>query len=406
MLALLRQRNFALLWVGGLVSYTGNRMLATALPFYIFQQTGSPLATALMTVMGILPVVFLGTFSGVYVDRWNLKGLLLITNLLHMVVTFLLLLVPTEQGLWLVYGVALVNALLGTFQSPAENVLLPRLVGQGDLLSANALNSLNDNLARLIGPPLGGLLLGLGGLQSVVVIDSLSFLWAAVLVACIDLPDRDRAPRASGAGEGYSWRRFWREWLEGLAAIRQDPVVLTLTGVLAATGFAGTMLSPLYPAFAEAVLGIDAFGFGVILTAQAVGGIGGSLLLGQWGKRLSAIPMLVWGNILVGALLLVQFNVGLFPVALLVAFLIGPEQVAVNVGLQTLLQQRVPVARQGRVFGTMGTTGALFGLLGASVAGPLGVAIGVVPALNIAAGITIAVGAGALVGLKRPAQKP
>jgi predicted MFS family arabinose efflux permease len=405
MLALFRQRNFALLWVGGLVSYIGNRMLATALPFYIYQQTGSTIATALMTVVGILPVVFLGTLSGVYVDRWNLKRLLVITNLLQMGTTLLLLLVPTEQVLWIVYIVALVQALLSTFQTPAENVLLPRLVGQEDLMSANALNSLNDNLARLIGPPLGGLLLGLWGLESVVIINSFSFLWAATLVWLMILPDRGVSTQVSGMRMGQGWLRFWREWREGLEAVRQDPLVLTLMVVLAATGFAGTMLSPLYPAFAESVLGIGAAGFGLILTAQAVGGIIGGILLGQGGKHLSAITMLVWGNILVGGLLLLQFNVALFPVALMVAFLIGPEQVAVSVGLQTLLQQRVPAARQGRVFGTMGTTGALFGLLGASLAGPLGVTIGVVPALNIAAGITIAVGVGAMFVLPRIATE-
>jgi MFS family permease len=405
MLALFRQRNFALLWVGGLVSYIGNRMLSTALPFYIYQQTGSTIATALMTVVGILPVVFLGTLSGVYVDRWNLKRLLVITNLLQMATTLLLLLVRTEQVLWIVYIVALVQALLSTFQTPAENVLLPRLVGERDLVSANALNSLNDNLARLIGPPLGGLLLGLWGLESVVIINSFSFLWAATLVWLMILPDRGVSTQASGMKMGQRWLRFRREWREGLEAVRQDPLVLTLMVVLAATGFAGTMLSPLYPAFAESVLGIGAAGFGLILTAQAVGGIMGGMLLGQWGRRLPAIPMLVWGNILVGGLLLLQFNVALFPVALMVAFLIGPEQVAVSVSLQTLLQQRVPAARQGRVFGTMGTTGALFGLLGASLAGPLGVAIGVVPTLNIAAGITIAVGVGAMVILPRIAEE-
>jgi MFS family permease len=401
---LLRQPNFALLWVGGLVSYIGNRMLATALPFYIYQQTGSTLATALMTVVGILPVIFLGSLSGVYVDRWNLKRLLFITNLLQMGLTLLLLWVPREQALWLVYAVGLGQSLLNTFQTPAENVLLPRLVGQGDLVSANALNSLNDNLARLIGPPLGGVILGLWGLERVVLVNSLSFLWAAVLVACLVLPSQEIPTRTTGAPASQARLTFWREWREGLEAIRQDPLVLTLMVVLAATGLAGTMLSPLYPAFAEAVLGVGAFEFGLILTAQAVGGIAGSLLIGQGGRHLPATTLLAWGNILVGGLLLLQFNIPLFPIALLVGFLIGPEQVAVSVGLQTLLQQRVLAARQGRVFGTMGTTGALFGLLGASLAGPLSGAIGVVPTLNIAAGITIAVGVAALLVLPRLAE--
>ncbi|HYN89982.1 MAG TPA: MFS transporter [Ardenticatenaceae bacterium] len=412
MLATLRHRNFALLWTGGLISFTGNRMLSTALPYYVYQQTGSTIATAIMTVVAILPFVLLGSFSGVYVDRWNLKRILVLSNLLQTATVLLLLLFQTEALLWVVYVVGLAQAIISTFTEPAENKLLPQLVGDEHLLSANALNSLNNNLARLIGPPLGGALLGLFGLEIVVLFDSLSFLCAAALIALIALPTAPRpaegqppAREATGA-LAERWARFWQEWREGVTLIGRDRLILTLTLILGATGFAGSMFSPLYPAFAEDVLRAGAVGFGWILTAQALGGILGGMLIGQWGRTLPATMLLAWGNILVGLLLALQFNVPFLPLALAVAFLIGPEQVAVNVGLQTLLQRSVPDPVKGRVFGAMGTLNALFGMSGAAAAGPLGLALGIVPSLNIAVAITIAVGALALVVFPRVMAEP
>lgn len=152
MLATLRQRNFALVWFGGLISLTGDWMLIAALPYYVYQQTGSTLATAAMTVVSILPSVFLSSPAGVFADRWDRKRIMVVANVLQMIGVLFLLLVRSGQWLWLVYVVALLQSAIGAFMSPAENALLPRLVDEQHLLSANALNSLNNNLARLLGP--------------------------------------------------------------------------------------------------------------------------------------------------------------------------------------------------------------------------------------------------------------
>lgn len=279
MLATLRQRNFALLWVGGLISFTGDWMLLTALPYYVYQRTGSTLATATMTVVSILPSVLLSSLAGVFVDRWNRKRILVVSNLLQMLTVLFLLFVGRSALFWVVYAVALAQSAISTFTIPAENALLLRLVDQHHLLSANALNSLNNNLARLIGPPLGGVLLAVLGLEVVVLFDSLSFGCAAACIALITIPATpiNREPQQATlktitmmAGH---WVVFWREWLEGLTTIRKDRFIITLMVVLGITTFGGTMFDPLYPAFAKDILRAGAMGFGWLLTAQAVGGI-------------------------------------------------------------------------------------------------------------------------------------
>lgn len=97
--------------------------------------------------------------AGVFVDRWDRKRTMVVANLLQVLVMLPLLLVCPGEPLWLVYVVAFVMAAVWQFVSPAENALLPGLVGPDRLMVANSLNAFNDNLARIAGPALGGLII-------------------------------------------------------------------------------------------------------------------------------------------------------------------------------------------------------------------------------------------------------
>ena len=98
--------------------------------------------------------MLLGSVAGIFVDRWNRRTTLIVTNLLLGVRAAA---APRgESTLWLVYPVILVSATLSQFSEPAENAFLPRLVPSDDLIAANSLNAWNNNLARLVGPALGG----------------------------------------------------------------------------------------------------------------------------------------------------------------------------------------------------------------------------------------------------------
>ena len=98
MLATLRRRNFTLLWCAGLISLIGDRAMMTALPFYVYQQTSSTLATAALFTAAYLPMVLLGSVAGVFVDRWDRKRIMVLTNLIQTVVMLLLLLVRSGAG--------------------------------------------------------------------------------------------------------------------------------------------------------------------------------------------------------------------------------------------------------------------------------------------------------------------
>src|SRR6478609_10181441 len=103
MLVALRQRNFALLWVGQLISVFGDWVLLIALPFYIFDLTGSALATGAMFIAQTVPKVLLGSVAGVFVDRWDRKRTMIAADLSRAALLLTLLTVHSAHSLWIVY---------------------------------------------------------------------------------------------------------------------------------------------------------------------------------------------------------------------------------------------------------------------------------------------------------------
>jgi MFS family permease len=151
MLATLRHRDFALLWVAGFISVAGDFALLVALPLHAYALTGSAVATGGVFAATLLPSVLLGSIAGVFVDRWDRKRTMVVTDLARTFVLLPLLLLP--DTLAAIYAVTAILGTVGPFFGPAEGALLPTLVGKERLVSANALNSLNDNLWSPSGAP-------------------------------------------------------------------------------------------------------------------------------------------------------------------------------------------------------------------------------------------------------------
>ncbi|HEY3028636.1 MAG TPA: MFS transporter, partial [Bradyrhizobium sp.] len=187
MFAILRRRNFALLWFGQLISIIGDWVLFIALPFYVYDMTGSALATGMMFAAQLLPSLLLGSVAGVFVDRWNRKRVMIASDVLRGLVLLLLLVVRSPDQLWVVYLVAIAQSTIGQFFVPAKNAIIPNLVDENELIGANSLNAVSDSVTRLIGPSLGGMLMAWLGLTSVVLVVSASFLVSALMIALIAL---------------------------------------------------------------------------------------------------------------------------------------------------------------------------------------------------------------------------
>ena len=131
MIGVLRRHDFLLVWSGGLVSVAGDWMLVVVLPYVVYAATGSTVATAGMLVAELVPGILLGSVAGVFVDRHDLRRLLVWANLGQAIAVSLLLVAPGGTSLVLVIVVAVLQSTLAAFSQPAESALLPRLVSDG-----------------------------------------------------------------------------------------------------------------------------------------------------------------------------------------------------------------------------------------------------------------------------------
>ncbi len=387
MFATLRQRNFALLWFAGLISLIGDWMLMIGLPIYVYILTRSTLATSTMFIAEIVPRLALGSVAGVFVDRWNRKRIMVITNLLLALGLLPLLLLHSIAWLWVVYVVAFLESAISQFFIPAESALLPRLVDEEHLVSANSLGSLSSNAARLIGPPLGGIVAGLLGLNGVALLDVASFLIAAMLITLIALDARVVKSSTASDTLANPWIRAWREWLAGLRLIKQERNVYGVFILLAITSLGEGVFGVLFVVFVNKILHGGALQIGWLMGAQAVGGLIGGMFIGHVTRKVSPAHLIGFGAIAFGFIDLVIFNYPrfypAFVIALILFVLVGIPGVGMLTGVNTLLQTAVTDEYRGRIFGAVGTTSALLMLLGTTLAGVLGDLLGVVTVLNI-----------------------
>jgi MFS family permease len=400
-LATLRQRNFALLWFAGLISYAGDWILIAALPVHIFERTGSTLAAGLIWIVYPLSGLLFGSIAGVFVDRWDRRLTMVGVNLLQAALLPFLLLGLRDDALWVLYVVAFAEGVLTNFMYPAEGALLPRLVGEDRLVTANALNSLNDNLARIAGPAIGGLLLANSGLAGAIVADAVSYLVSALLIALIAVPGGTRAakPESEEAVENAAagWSSVWRELVAGLSLIRADRMLQALILVVAISVLGDSFTTPvLVPYVLEVVSGGAAF-FGLFLAVRGVSGLLGGVVIARLGQQIAPASLLGWSLVSVGTGFLVIANVPLIPVVLIVLLALGPAIVGWLSSQQTLLQTAVEDQYRGRLLGAVGTTTSLMGLFGIGVGSVLGEAIGIVPLFNLSALLYAAAGVLALI---------
>lgn len=401
MLTLLRQRNFPRLWFGGLISLMGDRVLLIALPFFVYQETGSTIASAVMVAAGLLPRLFFGSIAGVYVDRWDRKNVMVVTSIAQGLVILPLFLVESAASMWIVYLISFIQVTLAMFFSPAETALLPLLVKEEELLAANSMNALNNNLARLIGPPIGGVILAMWGLPGVVLFDSITFVIAGLLILTIHSPETKTEPQAP-ALEMTKSSRFLKEWLEGIDIVRKSRVLFILFLSVILLNFGGIMIDPLSVPYILDVVGAGVEVFGWMMTVQAVGGILGGLLAARVNQRISTVSMYGWSEVVLGLVLVARYNIPDLPVLFITTLLTGFPAALGMAALETLFQQKVPNSHLGRISGALNTTvglTSLFGVLG--ISGMLGELLGIVPVLNIAAGITFVTGWIVLVFLPR-----
>jgi MFS family permease len=363
----LRIRDFRLLWGGSVISALGTWLLVLAIPAHVLLVTGSLRDTGLTLAAQYLPFLILGPVAGVITDRWDRRRLMIATSLFRAGAVAVMLVGVAPGRYWVLYAALIAESSGGVLYLPAWRARTPALVGTGTLLSsANSLNALADGAVRLVGGPLGGILLAACGVRWLITADALSYVLSGAANALTSRPGGP--PAGKQANRKTTLGGVFRDLAEGGRVLRGQPAARALLLVtvifLAANAALSAMLIPLC---IRRLGGSENTGF-------VLSGLGVGFLLGA--PVLRALLDRVQPRVLLTATLAAtaagQF--GLFTsvslaTALPAAVAIGAFGSMSEVIPLTALQRVIPDAVLGRIGAVFLAGEAAVGLLGA-VAGP------------------------------------
>lgn len=346
--------SFSGLWAGQLISLFGDRIHQLALAGLVLTVTGSALATALAFLAAALPNLFLSPVAGTFVDRWDKKEVLVVSDILRAAV-ILLIPVAAVTNILLVYPLSFAVTAISVFFRPARIAILPRIVDEDELITANSALWLGETIADVVGYTLAGLLVaGLAtALPLAFWLDSATYLASGILIATLVVNPSE--PDATGAVEEAATGGFFDEMRQGWDFLRQETVLLANTLQAAVGQFTIGILISLTVIYAADVFANEAGGYlavwGFIETSIGFGNLVGGFVIGLIGARLAKGRMVIFGYAAWGFMVVLFALTDHLWLALGLSFGQGVANMVFVIPSQTLFQQRTPPALMGRVVG-------------------------------------------------------
>jgi len=372
-LASLRHRDFRLLMFGQLISAAGDQMQTIGLAWHVYVLTNSPLQLGLLGLFRAVPFMVLSLVGGALADSMDRKRLLILTQGSQMLLTSGLVL-ATASGhvtVWLLYLVTFLGGAAAAFDSPARQAIIPNLVPRAELTGAMTLLTLLRRTAMIVGPGIGGLVIGRYGLTWNYFGNALSFL--AVVAAVLLLGPVPQMAVTSA--------RNWERLTAGLHFARKEPLVIVpmlMDFLTRGCGSTNTLL----PIFALDVFAVGAEGLGVLSAALSAGALAAGLVLGSVRQVKHPLVLMVGAYAAEGLFFACLGFSRTFTLALVALFLKGVANVIGEVLRLTVMQLKTPDEVRGRVTALSGifdVGGPQIGGLEAGVVaefiGPVGAAI-------------------------------
>ncbi len=395
---LFRQRDFSALWWGQLISLMGERLTYLALVGLLSQHTHSfrdsrsSLLLSLLANVMLAPVLLFAPFTGAWVDRWNLKRVVVLSDLVRAAIVLLVpILYVATQHTFPVFALVFLLFTCNVFFLPAKSAITPEIVATPQLLAANAWLSGAGIAATAAGALGGGWLIDHSGWTTALYVNSATYLVSVVALLVIRYRPSDPVERAAEPTVGG----YLHEVREGWRVVRTNPTVgLALTG-LAAVWIGGGFLhvaGNLHIQRAASAPGMERVG--ILMSVLGLGSGVSTWWLNTQGKRVPR-PWLLGGGLVLAGLALVAFAVSTrFAVFAIAAAFVGLAAAPAFMLTETLLQEGTEQGQRGRVFSARDFLMRLVFLGGVSAAGWITRAIGVQPALLMCAAVVA--GAGAL----------
>jgi len=373
-LAPFSHRNFRIYWFGQLLSLFGTWMQSTSQAWLVLQQTDSPWMVGVVAALQFTPVTVLGMVGGVVSDRVNKRRLLLLTQSFA-ALQALALGWLTVTGNVRVEHVMVLAALLGfvnAFDMPLRQTFVMELVGRADLLPAIALNSAAFNVARIVGPAIGGVVIARIGVGPAFLVNAVSYV--AVLAALLLIREAELETR----GGPRTRDGLWASLGVGLRYARSDRLISTVVVLVAGVAIFGMNFQVILSTMARDVFRIGSQGFGLFMAATGVGSVLAGLNLAARPRIDPRRALLLGGGgvAVLGMAYALSPHVHFLPLSVALLLGLGFSAITMTATANNTVQQRAPDALRGRVLSVYLTAFSgsvpLGGLFAGSVARALG----------------------------------
>lgn len=371
--------HFFTIWGGQAISLIGSQLVQFALIWYLTVETGSATVLALASLAGMLPQVLLGPFAGTLVDRWSRRVVMLAADsAIALATLFLAFLFAVDSvEIWHIYLLMFLRSLGGSFHYNAMSASTSLMVPVEHLTRIQGVNQMLNGGLNVVSAPLGALLLSIMSIQSILLIDVVSALFAVIPLFFIPIPQ----PGRSGEQRELGAKResVWDDFKAGLRYVLGWPGLLIIGLMAVLINFVLAPAFSLLPLLVKDYFGGGALQLGWVESAFGVGVIAGGAILGAWGGFERRILTTFLGLIGIG---IGAFMLGLAPSTLLIlaiagSLVIGLMMPMVNGPIFAVMQSTVEPDIQARVMSLMGSVSAGAAPIGLAIAGPVSDLIGI-----------------------------
>lgn len=330
------------MWIGAVTSTTGTWMQTVAQSWVVLSLTGSALYLGADAFLATFPMIIFSLFGGVIADRVDRRRILLASQVLQMLFALVLaaLIYTGRVEIWHIFVLSFLTGSVQSFGAPAYQALLPLLVKKEELTNAIALNSMQFNLARMIGPVLAGLALAAYGAAACFGLNALSFIPVIITLLMI---------RSSFVPEQRNEAGMMKQMREGLEFVRREHAIAELTFIAFISTFFGIPLVTLLPVVAKEVFGFGATGYSLLVTASGAGSVTGALLVASRGHHRGRGRSAIYSQIVFSCALLAFALSSNIVVSVVAVFIGGASLLGVVTSVSSLVQLRATEEIRGRV---------------------------------------------------------
>jgi len=346
---ILGNKNFLAFWSGFTASSIGDSLTRVALTWLVFEETKSAQALGILTIAYTAPILLGGFFAGPLLDRFSARRVMLIDNLIRGLVFSLIPILHflSRLELWHIYLFAAIYGFLMMISLAGGPTLIPSLVQENQLDTANAMETLSYTLSGVIGPPLAGLLIAWIGATNVVILDALSYFIFAFTLLAISVQDTEHlATHQANTSYGI---------IDAVRLMLRDKVILSTTLMFMAANIGLGALTVFLPLVSDQIAENSSEIFGTLLGAMALGEVISAGLAGSLNLKMKIGARIAFAQILSGLSLLFLLMERTFGTVAIGLFLLGFFSAPLTIWAQTLRMKIIPPDMRGRTFALLRT---------------------------------------------------